>query len=180
MDFVFGDASENSLTKPWSPRFSPPNAKFSSIDFDIWVCDPFWAQYYERCQVCLEFWFTCGCSPVEHLPFPIELPFFFVKGYCVCVDLFHLICPFFVLSRQPHCLHFLVGLGVLSLLSLMSNFRMNLSILIRQLVAVLIRILLSVQQLEKNWHCNNSSQEKCGSSLIPFIDMLSYVSIVYL
>lgn len=73
-----------------------------------------------------------------------------------------------------------VGLGVLSLLSLMSNFRMNLSILIRQLAAVLIRILLSVQQLEKNWHCNNSSQEKCGSCLIPSIDMLFYVSIVYM
>lgn len=55
MDFVFGDVSENPLTKPWLPRFSLPNAKFSSIDFDIWVCDPFWAQYYERCQVCRSF-----------------------------------------------------------------------------------------------------------------------------
>lgn len=149
MDFVFGGVSENSLTKPLSPRFSLSNAKFPSIDFDIWVCDPFWAQYYERCQVCLEFWFTCRCPAVEPLPFPIELPLFFVKGYYVCVDLFSLICRLIVLSRQPHCLHFSVELSVLSLLSLISNFKMNLSALIKQLVAVLIGIVLSVRHLKR-------------------------------
>lgn len=61
----------------------------------------------------------------------------------------------------------------------MSNFGMNLSMLIKQLVAVLIGIVLSGQQLENNRHYNSFDQENVlfhlfGSSMIPFIDVLYF------
>lgn len=112
------------------------------------------------------------------LPFSIELPLLFVQGYCVCwICLVWFV--YFCSVKTITVSSFLSRVGCPEPLPLMSNFGMNLSMLIKQLVAVLIGIVLSGHQLENNRHYNSFDRENVlfhlfGSSMIPFIDVLYF------